>query len=73
MAICPDCGVIYLSTFNEDFGGYEDECSEEYEPYTVDCMDSWYSDCDSVWRSYDNGTTWERVFHGDWTDESGDQ
>ena len=23
---------------------------------------------DSVWRSYDNGDTWERVFHGDWVD-----
>ncbi|MFC1956736.1 WD40/YVTN/BNR-like repeat-containing protein [Chloroflexota bacterium] len=25
--------------------------------------------CDSVWRSYDDGDTWERVYHGNWTDD----
>ncbi|MDD5591179.1 MAG: hypothetical protein PHY18_04560 [Dehalococcoidales bacterium] len=38
-----------------------------------DCCDTydenggWFA-CDSVWRSYDNGDTWERVYHGDWAD-----
>jgi len=27
-----------------------------------------YCNCDSVWRSYDDGDTWERIFHGDWDD-----
>jgi hypothetical protein len=63
VAICPDCGVIYLATVNEECdssGCYE--CANE--PFTV------YGefDCDSVWRSYDDGDTWERVFHGDWVE-----
>jgi hypothetical protein len=24
--------------------------------------------CDSLWRSYDDGDTWERIYHGDWYD-----
>jgi len=31
--------------------------------------EGWF-DCDSVWRSYDNGATWERIYHGDWSDYS---
>jgi photosystem II stability/assembly factor-like uncharacterized protein len=23
-------------------------------------------ECDSVWRSYDDGDTWERIYHGNW-------
>jgi hypothetical protein len=73
MVVCPDCGVIYLATINE----YEcDVCSDcsiwdwdvfGYVPITVCEVCS----CDSIWRSYDNGDTWERVFHGDWVDTSG--
>ncbi|MDD5511180.1 MAG: hypothetical protein PHI12_10275, partial [Dehalococcoidales bacterium] len=28
-------------------------------------LEGWFA-CDSVWRSYDNGDTWERIYHGDW-------
>ncbi|MFC2024732.1 hypothetical protein ACFLTJ_04095, partial [Chloroflexota bacterium] len=30
-------------------------------------------ECDSVWRSYDDGDTWERIFHGDWADDDDDE
>ncbi|MFC2024720.1 hypothetical protein ACFLTJ_04035, partial [Chloroflexota bacterium] len=70
VAICPDCSVIYLSTINEDTpnlgehsGGY---------PCLMSSLTPGYCDCDSVWRSYDNGDTWERIFHGDWADNQSD-
>jgi hypothetical protein len=57
VAVCPDCGVIYLSSINIR----EQLCSEE------PCQAIYEScNCDSVWRSYDDGDTWERVFHGCW-------
>jgi len=69
MVICPDCSVIYLSTINdgefpenESFSGCED----------TDCDwqgDDWKYGCDAVWRTFDNGDTWERVLQGDWTNE----
>ena len=80
VAICPDCSVIYLSTINTDI--YECQGTNGGEVCTFiggdfPCIDSECCDeeespglfaCDSVWRSYDNGDTWERVYHGDWTD-----
>jgi hypothetical protein len=54
VAVCPDCGTIYLSTI--DGTGFV--CLEE----------SVIFDCDSVWRSYDDGDTWERIFFGAWSD-----
>ena len=73
VAVCPDCSVIYLSTINMEVPGqtYDfyhgaypcgDDCDE------VDNGEGWFA-CDSIWRSYDNGDTWERVYHGDWTDD----
>jgi len=59
VAVCPDCGTIYLATIMEDDG---DHCSELNGP------DGW--ECDSVWRSYDDGDTWERVNHGDWVNNA---
>ncbi|MFC1957147.1 hypothetical protein ACFLVY_02510, partial [Chloroflexota bacterium] len=66
VAVCPDCSTIYLSTISESiidtglyFGAFP--CGEGTGPG--------YCNCDSVWRSYDNGDTWERIFHGDWVDE----
>ncbi|MDD5509560.1 MAG: hypothetical protein PHI12_01925 [Dehalococcoidales bacterium] len=58
VAVCPDCSVIYLSTVNEmeDWGPY-------YDGY---CDVGQVCECDSIWRSYDNGDTWERIYHGDW-------
>ncbi len=58
VAVCPDCSTIYLASVNYD-DDYELCCDEETEIYPV-------CECDSVWRSYDDGDTWERVFHGDW-------
>jgi hypothetical protein len=66
VAVCPDCGTIYLSTISQDCihsGCYP--CLEGGEAIG-------YCDCDSVWRSYDDGDTWERVFHGDWSMEGDD-
>ena len=62
VAVCPDCSVIYLSTVNE---------MEEWGPYyNGGCCDVWQvCQCDSVWRSYDNGITWERIYHGDWVED----
>ncbi|MFC2024622.1 hypothetical protein ACFLTJ_03540, partial [Chloroflexota bacterium] len=67
VAICPDCSTIYLATFQEEIdigiGDYP-------------CLgDALYAtgvfNCDSVWRSYDDGDTWERILHGDWVDYGG--
>jgi hypothetical protein len=55
VAVCPDCGTIYLSTINVD--------DTESDP----CASASICFCDSVWRSYDDGDTWERIFHGDWS------
>jgi len=67
VAVCPDCGTIYLSTINEHvligsgfFPCIGDACGSD--------STHGYCDCDSVWRSYDDGATWERVFHGAWAD-----
>ncbi|MDD5511613.1 MAG: hypothetical protein PHI12_12515, partial [Dehalococcoidales bacterium] len=66
VAVCPDCSVIYLSTLNnglypclgaEENGGANHAVSPR--------LEGWFA-CDSVWRSYDNGDTWERIYHGDW-------
>jgi len=60
VAVCPDCSTIYLSSINDG---------------VTPCTHTWgWLDwgCDSVWRSYDDGATWERVFHGDWDDGIGD-
>ena len=54
VAICPDCSVIYLSTINIDDGS--------------GCFNKICA-CDSVWRSYDDGATWERVYHGAWSED----
>ncbi|MDD5509555.1 MAG: hypothetical protein PHI12_01900 [Dehalococcoidales bacterium] len=81
LAVCPDCSVIYLSTINSavciDIGSIDPEivCTPRYPCISDDrdCCDTidenpgWFA-CDSVWRSYDNGDTWERVYHGDWAD-----
>jgi hypothetical protein len=60
---CPDCGTYYLSTINDNNvpGPNDDPCLDMY------CH------CDSVWRSYDAGDTWERIFHGDWSDNIADR
>jgi len=63
MAVCPDCSVIYMSTINNGPPPDEDP---------LNCSEHWYSECDSIWRSYDNGDTWERIFHGDWINEGGE-
>jgi hypothetical protein len=57
VAVCPDCGTIYLSTIN-----------------TTDhpCSGDVYCFCDSIWRSYDDGATWERVNYGEWATENTD-
>jgi len=64
VAVCPDCGTIYLSTINISdcitcvgCGAMDDIC-EVCEPA-----------CDSIWRSYDDGDTWERVNHGNWSED----
>jgi hypothetical protein len=79
VAVCPDCSTIYLATVNTvDEGSDCFEACDSYwdisggpptewqwvsgEPYPV-CP---VCDCDSVWRSYDDGDTWERIFHGEW-------
>jgi hypothetical protein len=66
VAVCPDCSTIYLSTVSEswDIGvpAYGDY------PCLADDGATGYCNCDSVWRSYDDGDTWERILHGDWTD-----
>ncbi|MEJ2047344.1 MAG: hypothetical protein P8X92_04710, partial [Dehalococcoidia bacterium] len=60
VAVCPDCGTIYLSSINrmQEWGPC---CDGEDDVYQSCC-------CDSVWRSYDSGDTWERIFHGNWTE-----
>jgi hypothetical protein len=65
VAVCPDCSTIYLSTINE----FAAEGSYPCLASTHECGEdngAGYCNCDSVWRSYDDGATWERVFHGDW-------
>jgi hypothetical protein len=62
VAVCPDCGVIYLSSVNNP-QVLDCLCTELSGP---DEMITKWSECDSVWRSYDDGDTWERIFHGDW-------
>jgi photosystem II stability/assembly factor-like uncharacterized protein len=71
VAVCPDCSTIYLSTINgtiQDSGTYFGE---------FPCLEGGfvpgYCNCDSVWRSYDDGDTWERIFHGDWADVMNDR
>ena len=67
MAVCPDCSVIYLATINafyENDGGSYPCLIEDVEVPGI-------FECDSVWRSYDDGDTWERIFHGDWVDDAG--
>jgi hypothetical protein len=56
VAVCPDCSTIYLSTI-----------SNWWEP-CAGCGEG-YSDCDSVWRSYDDGDTWERIYYGALTND----
>jgi hypothetical protein len=63
VAVCPDCSVIYLATISEEWDvgmGGDYWCLESEDDTTGYCH------CDSVWRSYDDGDTWERIFHGDW-------
>ncbi|MDD4985577.1 MAG: hypothetical protein PHQ43_07280, partial [Dehalococcoidales bacterium] len=72
LAVCPDCSVIYLSTINEaeDTWGEDDIPYGEYPCLLVNGHpEAWFA-CDSIWRSYDNGDTWERIYHGDWSDYS---
>ena len=77
VAICPDCSVIYLSSIiNEGSGTFDYEDGTVATSGYFPCEDEGngdneegYCNCDSVWRSYDNGDTWERVFHGDWVDD----
>ena len=58
VAVCPDCSVIYLTTV-QVLDSVCEETSCEFDLFEA-------CECDSVWRSYDNGDTWERVFHGCW-------
>jgi len=53
VAVCPDCSVIYLSTIQN---------TDEYSP-PCEFGQDWQCSCDSVWRSYDNGATWERIYY----------
>ena len=69
VAICPDCSVIYLSTIsdvieNNSLPGAHPSLEGERD-IEGSCA------CDSIWRSYDGGDTWERVFHGGWVDNGG--
>ena len=66
VAVCPDCSVIYISTINEEYS----EGGGDY-PSISDEFTDGVCNCDSVWRSYDDGAIWERVYHGDWVDDSG--
>jgi hypothetical protein len=58
VAVCPDCSVIYLATINTEVQSGAFPCGEGF--------GTGYCDCDSVWRSYDDGDTWERIYHGAW-------
>ena len=107
MAVCPDCGVIYMSTINHSDtiegcplaaaeGGWVENpavpgmwayaCSDTFEWVEI-CEDVWafvtvgctyeqvlseVASCDSIWRSYDDGDTWERVNHGAWSESPTD-
>jgi hypothetical protein len=82
VAVCPDCSTIYLSTVNVEFADdCFDACDGYWFKDVPDVPQSWLwidgtepypicpvSECDSVWRSYDDGDTWERIYHGDWYD-----
>jgi len=70
VAVCPDCGVLYLSTIDEDIEG--STYLGNY-PCLAGGFAPGYCACDSIWRSYDSGDTWERVFHGDWVDMWNDE
>jgi len=67
VAVCPDCSTIYLSTINRQGIGSGDYPCVGAECSGPDSEDG-YCDCDSVWRSYDKGDTWERILHGNWVD-----
>ena len=61
---CPDCGTYYLATINANGpGNTYDPCEAPFGSYP-------YCYCDSIWRSYDEGDTWERINHGDWANWS---
>jgi hypothetical protein len=62
VAVCPDCGTIYLSTINIS------DCTTCTACTDMQICEVCESACDSVWRSYDDGDTWERVNHGDWSE-----
>jgi hypothetical protein len=64
VAVCPDCGTIYLSTINISDCITCTDCDPDKELCEV-CDPA----CDSVWRSYDDGDTWERVNHGNWSED----
>jgi hypothetical protein len=84
VAVCPDCSTIYLATVSmietEDSDCFE-ACEDYWFRSTFDVPQSWewmtdepytvcpVCECDSVWRSYDDGDTWERIYHGDWYSE----
>ncbi|MDD5510396.1 MAG: hypothetical protein PHI12_06285 [Dehalococcoidales bacterium] len=72
VVVCPDCSVIYLATINAAVGTRDSGVAYGAYPCGTACnlpdnRQGWFA-CDSVWRSYDDGDTWERVYHGDWTD-----
>jgi len=62
VAVCPDCEVTYISTINNMEGI---TCCTDLPIYQV-------CECDSVWRSYDDGDTWERIYHGEFSDTGSD-
>jgi hypothetical protein len=64
IAVCPDCSVIYMSSVN-----FDEAVPEWWCEWGLDCDETEITEvcsCDSIWRSYDNGDTWERIYHGDW-------
>ncbi|MDD5511148.1 MAG: hypothetical protein PHI12_10115 [Dehalococcoidales bacterium] len=75
LAVCPDCSVLYLSTINVaiEYNNFDEgNLNGGYPCVDYDCCDPeniGVFACDSVWRSYDNGDTWERVYHGNWSDD----
>jgi hypothetical protein len=72
VAVCPDCGTIYLSTINTLDCWTCSDCDVGVE--TFEAMEVCeVCQCDSVWRSYDDGDTWERVYHGNWVDDPTDE
>jgi len=61
VAVCPLCDVIYLATMNE----MEEWCNKSGDKHDM----AQTSACDSIWRSFDGGDSWERVYHGDWSND----